>query len=107
MKTAITSTGNSLDSKIDQRFGHCSYLIIYDSHTEAIEIIPNPYRKAEEQAGINAAKFLAKKGIEQIISGEFGQKVKPYLDSQMIQMIIIKDRTITINRIIELLNRKK
>jgi predicted Fe-Mo cluster-binding NifX family protein len=42
MKVAITSTGNTTDSKLDQRFGRCSYFVIYDQETKGIEFIPNP-----------------------------------------------------------------
>ena len=31
MKVAITSTGDNLESKLDQRFGRCGYFIIYDT----------------------------------------------------------------------------
>ena len=31
MKIAITSTGNSLESNIDQRFGRCAYFVIYNT----------------------------------------------------------------------------
>ncbi|NTW26680.1 MAG: diguanylate cyclase, partial [Lentimicrobium sp.] len=41
MKIAITSTGNSMESTIDQRFGRCAYFVIYDSTTRSIDFIPN------------------------------------------------------------------
>jgi len=36
MKIAITSTGNSLESNIDQRFGRCAYFVIYNTENKAI-----------------------------------------------------------------------
>jgi predicted Fe-Mo cluster-binding NifX family protein len=48
MIVAITSTGNLPDSKIDQRFGRCEYFVIYNTETKGMEIIPNPYKDAEE-----------------------------------------------------------
>lgn len=107
MRVAITSQGNSLESKVDQRFGHCRYFVIYDSQTKTIEIIPNPYSEAEEQAGTLAVKLLSSKNVNKIISGEFGIKVKPILDSLNIQMIIYKNQNIAIGEIIEMLNHNQ
>ena len=107
MRTAITSQGNSLESKLDQRFGHCHFFVIYDKQTGAIEIIPNPYSEAEEQAGTLSVKLLSSKNVNKIISGEFGMKVKPILDSLKIQMIILKDPEKKIQSIIEMLNSAK
>jgi len=107
MRVAITSQGNSLESKVDQRFGHCKFFLIYDSQTGALEIIPNPYCEAEEQAGTLAVKLLSSKNVNKIISGEFGIKVKPILDSLNIQMIIYKNQNIAIGEIIEMLNHNQ
>lgn len=43
MKVAITATGNSLDAKLDSRFGRCSYFAIYDTEKKAVEnFVLNP-----------------------------------------------------------------
>lgn len=107
MRIAITSRGNSLESTLDQRFGHCKYFVIYDKQTGAVEIIPNPYSEAEEQAGTLAVKLLSSKNVSKIISGEFGIKVKPMLDSLNIQMIMYKNQNISIGKVIEMLNHNK
>ena len=107
MRIAITSRGNSLESELDQRFGHCKYFVIYDKQTGAVEIIPNPYSEAEEQAGTLAVKLLSSKNVSKIVSGEFGIKVKPILDSLNIQMIMYKNQNISIGKVIEMLNHNK
>ncbi len=104
MRVAITSQGNSLESKLDQQFGHCKYFVIYNNETKAIEIFPNPHSNAEEQAGTLAVKLLSDKEVNKIVSGEFGVKIKPVLDSLKIQMIIYKKENVTIGEIIEMLN---
>ncbi len=106
MILAITSTGNTLFSKIDPRFGRCSYFVIYDSITMAVEFLPNPNKEAKEGAGPASVQLLAKKNITKIISGEFGIKIKPLLDGLKIQMIVIKDPERTIQEIINLTNSK-
>lgn len=104
MRVAITSTGNSLDATIDQRFGRCAYFVIYDTETKSVEYLPNPSKEAPEGAGPAAVQLVATRNVNKIVSGEFGMKVKPILDSLKIQMIMIKDAAKTIKEIIELVN---
>ncbi len=104
MKAAITSTGNTLDSLLDQHFGRCQYFVVYDTDSKSIEFLPNPFKTMEEGAGYSVVQLLVSKGVNKVISGEFGLKVKPILDSHKIQMIIIKDPNKRINGILELLN---
>lgn len=104
MKVAITSTGNTTDSKLDQRFGRCSYFVIYDQETGGIEFIPNPGKEASDGAGPAAVQLVASRNVQKIVSGEFGIKIKSLLDSLKIQMIALKEPEKTIGEIIEMLN---
>jgi predicted Fe-Mo cluster-binding NifX family protein len=104
MKVAITSTGNSPDSRLDCRFGRCSYFVIFDTVTRGMEFLPNPYKEAEEGAGSDSVKLLASKGTGKIVSGEFGIKIKPLLDSLKIQLIILKNEEKSVQDIINMLN---
>ncbi len=104
MKIAITSTGNTLESTIDPRFGRCAYYVFYDTETKATEFIPNPNKDAEGGAGPASVQFVASKNVNKIISGEFGMKIKSLLDSLKIQMIVHKEQDKTIQEIIEMLN---
>ncbi len=104
MKIAITSTGNSLESKLDERFGRCSFFVIYDQETGGIEFLPNPNKEAMNGAGPASVQLVASRGVKKIVSGEFGIKIKSLLDSLKIQMIVLKDENKTVNDIIQLLN---
>ncbi len=106
MKIAITSTGTSLGSTIDPRFGRASYYVIYDKKAQSFEISPNPNKNAEDGAGPSAVQYVAEKGVTKIVSGEFGGKVKSLCDSLKIQMITIKDHNKTIQEIIDLINNQ-
>ncbi len=106
MKVAITSTGQSLDSTIDQRFGRCAFFVIYDTETGGVEMLPNPNKEAEEGAGPASVQLVASRGVEKIISGEFGVKIKSLLDSLKIQMVIYKEKDKSIQSIIDMLNKK-
>ena len=104
MKVAITSSGNALDSKIDSRFGRCAFFVIYDTESKSTEFIPNPNKEAEDGAGPASVQLVASKGVKKIVSGEFGMKIKPILDSLQIQMIVIKEENKIISEIINMLN---
>ncbi|MFP4288519.1 MAG: NifB/NifX family molybdenum-iron cluster-binding protein [Bacteroidales bacterium] len=103
MRVAITSKGNNLDALLDERFGRCSWFVIYDTQTRSTEFIPNPHKDAEEGAGPAAVELIASRKVEKIISGEFGLKIKHLLDSLKIQMIVIKKQDKTIKELIDIL----
>ncbi len=105
VKIAITSTGNSLQSLLDQRFGRCAWMVYYDTETGATEFVPNPHKNIEEKAGELSVGLLASRKPDIIISGEFGEKAKDLLDSMKIQLILIKQAEITIEKIIERISR--
>jgi len=104
MKVAITSKGNNLDSKLDERFGRCSYFVIYDTETKGMEFLPNPNKDVQEGAGPASVEIVASRNVQKIISGEFGIKIKPIIDSLQIQMIVLKEPDKSIREIIEMLN---
>jgi predicted Fe-Mo cluster-binding NifX family protein len=106
MKVAITSLNNTTDSAIDSRFGRCSWFIIYDTELKSTEFIPNPNIDSLEGAGIASAKLIASKGVEKVVSGEFGAKVKDVFDSLNIKLIIIRENNKTIQDIIKLLDKE-
>jgi predicted Fe-Mo cluster-binding NifX family protein len=106
MKVAITSTGNTPESKLDQRFGRCACFVIYDTETNSLEFIPNPNKDALEGAGPASVQIVASRGVEKVISGEFGIKVKSLFDSLKIQMIVIKEPEKKIIEIIDMLNKQ-
>ncbi len=106
MRTAITSSGNSLQSTIDERFGRCAWFVIYDTDSGSIEFLPNSAKSADEGAGLAAVEILAGKNVDMIVSGEYGFKIKSVLESLNIQMVILKQPERTIEEIIELINQK-
>lgn len=102
MKVAITSTGNSLDSILDERFGRCSYFVIYDTESKSTEFVPNPNKEAANGAGPASVQVVASRNVSKIVSGEFGMKIKSLVDSLKIQMIVVKEAK-KVREIIEML----
>lgn len=105
MRVAITSSGNTLDSDIDSRFGRCAYLAVYDLENHTTEFIPNPNKDKVEGAGPATVQLVASLNVQKVVSGEFGDKVKAIFDSLQIQLIILKDPGKKVREIIDLLSR--
>jgi predicted Fe-Mo cluster-binding NifX family protein len=104
MKIAITSDGNKPDSKLDSRFGRCSYFVLFDTESREMAFLPNPNKESAEGAGPASAQFVASKGVQKVISGEFGPKVKSIFESLQIQAVTMNETGKTISEIIVLLN---
>ncbi|MGI6369550.1 MAG: dinitrogenase iron-molybdenum cofactor biosynthesis protein [Ignavibacteria bacterium] len=95
MKIAIVSEKNSLDARIDSRFGRCAYFAIYDTDSKTTEFFPNPAKDAPEGAGPEAVKFIASKEAKKVVAPEFGKKAEDMLNKLQIEMVNDKDKTIS------------
>ncbi len=79
MKIAVTSTGPTLDSPVDYRFGRCAYFIVVDTDTMEFQAYPNPAVNAPGGAGTLAAQFVASLGVSHVLTGEVGPNAYPAL----------------------------
>ena len=61
MKIAITTTGHSLDSVVDPRFGRCPYFLVVDTDTLGFEAVENPNIALGGGAGIQSAQLMSEK----------------------------------------------
>jgi predicted Fe-Mo cluster-binding NifX family protein len=104
MKIAITSTGNNSTAKFDTRFGRSSWFCVYDNETGNIRFIENDNKNLSGGAGTKTAEMIAELGVKQVISGDFGPKAKSLLEQLKIQMVVLEERDLSIQ---ELLNRIK
>ena len=62
MKIAVTSSGSTLDSNVEARFGRCPFFLLIDLDTHALEAIPNPNIALAGGAGPQSAQLMADKG---------------------------------------------
>jgi len=105
MKVAFTSNGNNLNANLDTHFARCACFVFYDTLTKGIEFLPNPYREGEEGVGEAVVKLISTRNVEKIITNELGLKAKSLLDSMKIQLIIYKNKEISIQDIINMLHQ--
>ncbi len=87
MKICITSDGNSLDSKVDPRFGRCQYFIIADTDTLAFEAVQNPNIEAMGGAGIQSGQLVSAKAVKAVLTGNVGPNAFQTLQSAGIDVI--------------------
>jgi predicted Fe-Mo cluster-binding NifX family protein len=103
MKIAICSKDNTISSEVESRFGRCSFFGLYDSIDHSITFIGNTAESLAEGAGPAALELLKDRGVEKIISGNFGYKLKALASDASIQLIVLKEKH-TIKDIIQLLH---
>jgi predicted Fe-Mo cluster-binding NifX family protein len=72
MKIAITSSGETLDSQVDPRFGRTAYFLIGNPEIMDFAAIENKNLSAAGGAGINSAKAVIDAGAEAVLTGNCG-----------------------------------
>ena len=106
MKIAVASSGKSLDSLVDARFGRCPYFLIVDSKTEKFEVVKNVSGQEFRGAGVSAAQAVVNKGVKAVIAGNFGPNAVNVLSSSGVE-IFGGVSSITISEILEEYKRGK
>jgi predicted Fe-Mo cluster-binding NifX family protein len=101
MKIIITSTGDTLNSKFDLRFGRSGWFCVYDDVEHSTQFIENANKNANGGAGTKTAEMIAELEANRVISGDFGPKAKSLLNKLKIQMIIMDGKNKTIQEIID------
>ena len=74
MKLAISSSGTTLDSPFDARFGRAAAFCLVDSETGIWTTHANPALAAAGGAGVQAAQVVATLGAQAVVSGAYGPK---------------------------------
>ncbi len=89
MKIVISSSGPSMDSAVDPRFGRAAYFLIVDGESgELLEAIDNSAgRDAAQGAGIGAAALVAEKGVKAILTGRVGPKAMAVVEKAGIDVV--------------------
>lgn len=88
MKIAITSTGKTLDSKVDPRFGRAAYFAIIDTETMDFSAIENESAAAAGGAGISSAKVVIDAGAEAVLTGNCGPNAERTLSAANVKLYI-------------------
>ena len=99
MKIAISSSGKTLDSSLDPRFGRCAWFLVIDPADMRYEAFDNQSAAQSSGAGIQAAQFLADKNVSAVITGHVGPNAVQTLSAAGIE--IFAEQQGTIREIVE------
>lgn len=94
MNIVVTSSGDDLDAPLSPIFGRCPSYIFVDSDTLEYEALPNPAAAASGGAGIQAAQFVAQRGVEAVLTGNVGPNAFSVLASAGISIYLATDGTV-------------
>jgi predicted Fe-Mo cluster-binding NifX family protein len=87
MKAAVTAKSPSLDSVLDSRFGRCHYFVIVDTDTGEFDAVKNEAAELGSGAGVQSARMLASKGVQQLLTGACGPNAIETLQAAGIQVV--------------------
>jgi predicted Fe-Mo cluster-binding NifX family protein len=103
MKIAVSSSGKTLESVVDERFGRAPYFLIIDG--DQFEVVENPNLSAGGGVGVQTAQMLADRIVEAVIAGNFGPKAFEVLSAAGIKTYSASGKKVS--EAVELLNQGK
>jgi predicted Fe-Mo cluster-binding NifX family protein len=103
MKIAVASKGETLSSRVDERFGRCPYFLVLDTTSMTIEAIENPGLKEKNAAGIRSCQMLIDMNIDAVVVKNVGHNVFVTLTGAGMDVYTVKSGTV--KAAIELLKR--
>jgi predicted Fe-Mo cluster-binding NifX family protein len=87
MKIAVSSTGESLDSEVNPRFGRSTGFILFDTETGNTSYLDNSdQRELAQGTGIKTAQMIVDAGTDVLITGQLGPKAAKVLSKAGIKM---------------------
>jgi predicted Fe-Mo cluster-binding NifX family protein len=97
MRVAITAMGQDLNSPVDRVFGRARVFLITDSEGEKVEVLENSQNvNAAQGAGIQAARQMANKSVDILLTGNVGPNAFRALDAVSIRVFQFGGDTLTV-----------
>ena len=97
MKVAITASGEDLNSPVDRVFGRARYFVITDPEETNVEVLGNSQNvNAAQGAGIQAARQMADKSVNVILTGNVGPNAFKALDAVSIKVYQFESDVLTV-----------
>lgn len=97
MRIAVAADSPDLNINVSMHGARAAFYLIFDDAGNLAEQVENPFTSIERGAGPRTAKFLADKGVNTVIAGEFGGRFAMGLEDRGIKIIkaagIISDVT--------------
>jgi predicted Fe-Mo cluster-binding NifX family protein len=95
MRVAITSQGESLESRLDRRFGRAAFFVAVNTETGEFAVHDNTQNlNAAQGAGIQAGSNVVGLNVEALITGNVGPKAYAVLKAAGIRIYLAPDGTV-------------
>jgi len=95
MKIAITSSGDTLNSEVDPRFGRTKWLIVVDTETGKSEAHDNTVNfNAAQGAGIQTGQNIANLDVDAVITGNVGPNAFRTLTAAKVKIFLAEKQTV-------------
>jgi len=88
MKVAVTATGPQLDAPMDPRFGRCPCFVIVETDDMNFEVMENASQSLGQGAGIQAARAVAERGVQHVLTGNCGPNAHQALSAAGIGVVL-------------------
>ena len=97
MKVAITASGGDLNSSVDRVFGRARFFVITDPVETNVEVLENSQNvNAAQGAGIQAARQMAYKSVNVLLTGNVGPNAFRALDAVPIKVYQFDSDVLTV-----------
>ena len=90
MKIAIPAAGDNMKSRISNRLGRSSYIIIYDTESKKDVSYANPGKNLQDGSGLKAVNLIINSGADMLLSMEVGMKAYSVLSRAHIDIHLLK-----------------
>ncbi len=95
MKIAVTASEQSLDAKVDPRFGRAAYFVVFDTESGDWSAHDNVQNlNAAQGAGIQSAETVSRLDADVIITGHCGPKAFRTLSAAGIKIVVGPEGTV-------------
>ncbi|MBT7166155.1 MAG: NifB/NifX family molybdenum-iron cluster-binding protein [Victivallales bacterium] len=95
MKIAVSTSGTTLGSPVDPRFGRAAGFLVVDLDSDETEYIENTQNlRAAQGAGIQTAQNVANTGAEVVLTGHCGPKAFRVLGSAGVALHVGAEGTV-------------
>lgn len=88
MKVAVTAAGPQLDAQVDPRFGRCPCFVIVETNDLSFEVVENASQSLGQGAGIQAARVIAERGVQHVLTGNCGPNAHQALSAAGIGVVL-------------------
>jgi len=88
MIVSIPSSGSTLDSQMDDRFGRAPYFAFFDTDSGSSRIEANPHAGGSGGVGPMAVQFLVKNDVQILIAPRLGGNADGALKASNITVIM-------------------